>query len=81
MLPFFREKHISPERVYIACPDCDTVCAVMFTVLTNDGKCKSVATCEACNDGVSVGLMHNLNKREYAHFYKAGVPVIHYGAA
>jgi hypothetical protein len=69
---------VSPEKTYVACPDCNTPCLIRLSLLCDNGKLVHIAICGECADHVSIRAWVELTTDEWKDLWLSGVPVVHY---
>lgn len=70
-----REIHFSPDGAYVACPDCDGIVEIKFSILTTEGELYNLGACGNCADGITVKMPVPITADEWLAMGTSGVPL------
>lgn len=70
--------HVSPDLVYLSCPDCGTPCVVALTLLTSALTIVHLASCARCADGVTIKCEKQIDRKTFVAASRAGMPIVEY---
>lgn len=72
---FIRED-VSPELMYVKCPDCGTICQIRYTLLMAVDKIVNITACRTCDDKKTIRFSKDVDHDVFIAASVQGLPII-----